>query len=405
MQDYLTMIDLWHYVKDPDFQTLPTDKNEISTFKRNYAKAITAMRNCLSFNGKVLIKNETQANEAWTLIKNENKPKGSSIFNSLFYKRDHLTLSTGKSHTDYVNPYQQLLCKIQEMLSAIKIDINESIYKFHAGLGKDYASYISRYTQTHNAFDKDNDAAYTLDYAIRRFLNICVDPNSSQREAPLSLHALVSTKPSKPPAVKCTYCGKYRHKEDKCWFKHLYLKPDHLKKAPQPQKRKRDESVEVEENLKTSYMAVDEARYYIAFQDVEDPGNFSYVAKSTSLLHTPATRKDFALDTAYSYHSFHNQSVFTSYQDLLSPQEIKGYAGSLQAKGIGNVLLQCISQGRKVEIGFKDVFYVPHAPMNLIFFGQLHGLCSIQLVSQGFSLCSSGIIAHKRQNNLYTLSI
>lgn len=92
------------------------------------------------------------------LSNNENKPKGSGILNSLFYKQDHLTLSVCKSHTDYVNQYhQQLLCEIQEMSSAIEIDVNESIYRFHAGLGKDYSSYTSRYTQTHDAFDKDNE--------------------------------------------------------------------------------------------------------------------------------------------------------------------------------------------------------------------------------------------------------
>ena len=57
--DYLTKIDLWYYVKDPDFQTLTTDKDKISTFKRSYTKAITAMKNGLGFNGKLLIKNET----------------------------------------------------------------------------------------------------------------------------------------------------------------------------------------------------------------------------------------------------------------------------------------------------------------------------------------------------------
>ena len=166
MQDYLTIIDLWHYVKDSDFQTLPIDKNKISTFRQNHAKAIIAIKNRLGFNGKVLIKNETQTNEVWTLIKNGNKLKDSSIFNNLCYKRDQLTLSTCKSHTDYVNQYQQLLCKIQEMSSAIKIDIHESIYKFHTGLEKDYASYILHYTQTHDAFDKNNNIVYTLNYAI-----------------------------------------------------------------------------------------------------------------------------------------------------------------------------------------------------------------------------------------------
>lgn len=198
-----------------------------------------------------------------------------------------------------MNQYQQLLCEIQELSSAIEIDVNESIYRFHAGLGKDYSSYVSCYTQTHDTFDKDNVAAYTLDYAIRRFLNTCNDPSSLQREAFLDLHALASVKAGKSPAAKCTYCGKYFHKEDKCWSKHPNLKPEHLKKKHQSQKRKSDESIGADEDPKTNYLAVDEARYFVAFHNT-DLGNISYVAKSTSLLYMPATKEGFALDSACS---------------------------------------------------------------------------------------------------------
>lgn len=112
-----------------------------------------------------------------------------------------------------------------------------------------------------------------------------------------------------------------------------------LPHSPPPKKRTRDESIEREEEPKSSYLAVDEARYFVAFHNT-DLGSISYVAESTSLLYTPATKDDFALDTACSQHTSHNRDVFTSYRDLSYPQEIKGCAGSLQAKGMGNVVLQ-----------------------------------------------------------------
>lgn len=43
--------------------------------------------------------------------------------------------------------------------------------------------------------------------------------------------------------------------------------------------------------------------------------------------------------------------------------------------------------------------------MNLLPFGQLHSLYSIQLAPEGFSLGSPGYLAHKRRNNLYTLNM
>lgn len=142
----------------------------------------------------------------------------------------------------------------------------------------------------------------------------------------------------------------------------------------------------------------------MAFLDT-NPENISYVADSNSLLHTRATKEDFALDAACSQHTFYNRDVFKSYQDLTCPQEIKGYAGLLQAKGKCDVVLQCFSEGKMIKIGFKDVLYVPDAPMNLLSFGQLYSLHPIQLAPEGFSLGSPGILAHKRRNNLYTPDI
>lgn len=144
--------------------------------------------------------------------------------------------------------------------------------------------------------------------------------------------------------MKCTYCDKYRHTEDKCWFETSQSQAGTpQEKAPPhslpPKKRTRDESIEREEENKASYLAVDEARYFVAFHNT-DLASISYVAESTSLLYTPATKDDFALDTACSQHASHNRDVFTSYQDLSYPQKIKRYAGSLQAKGMGKVVLQ-----------------------------------------------------------------
>lgn len=87
------------------------------------------------------------------------------------------------------------------------------------------------------------------------------------------------------------------------------------------------------------------------------------------------------------------------------PPEITGYAGSLQAKGIGNVVLQCTLRDKKIKLDLRAVLHVPDAPMNLLSFSQLHGLHSNQLAPEGFSVGSSGILAHIRRNNLYTLSM
>lgn len=67
---------------------------------------------------------------------------------------------------------------------------------------------------------------------------------------------------------------------------------------------------------------MNEARHLIAFDDT-DLGNIRYVADSTLLSEKPATKENFAFDTACAQLTFFNQSVFSYNQDLSSPQEIK----------------------------------------------------------------------------------
>ncbi len=45
MKNYLTRVELWHYIKDLDFRTVLLEKDKTSAFKYNHAKAFTAMRN------------------------------------------------------------------------------------------------------------------------------------------------------------------------------------------------------------------------------------------------------------------------------------------------------------------------------------------------------------------------
>lgn len=152
---------------------------------------------------------------------------------------------------------------------------------------------------------------------------------------------------SKPPSSQLALIVAKR--KTKCWFKHpssqalINLK----KKVPQSKKRKRDEERRSRRKTpKTNYMAVDEARVLHCFPRISETQKISATWPSqTSLLQISATRKDLSLDTLCSQHCFHDRSVFTSYQDIPFPQELKGYAGALQAKGISNVYI-ARSKGR-----------------------------------------------------------
>ena len=79
------------------------------------------------------------------------------------------------------------------------------------------------------------------------------------------------------------------------------------------------------------YLAVDEARYFVAFH-YTNLKNIRYIAESKSLWYTPATKKNFASNTPFFWSTIHNQSDIQFYQDLFGFQEIKRYVRLSQIK-------------------------------------------------------------------------
>lgn len=112
-------------------------------------------------------------------------------------------------------------------------------------------------------------------------------------------------------------------------------------------------------------MAVDEARVLHCFpRTFKEPENSGYVAEP-NIIASDIRNKKRSFFGQYLLPVFLPRSEchyliprYTLYQDIPFPQEIKEYAGSLQAKGISNVYIV----RSKDEIGFKDMLYVPQPP-------------------------------------------
>lgn len=103
-----------------------------------------------------------------------------------------------------------------------------------------------------------------------------------------------------------------------------------------------------------------------------------------------------------SQHAVYDRTVFTFYKTLNLFQDIKSYVGSLKAIRVGQILLSCNVKGKLTKIGFTKVLHVPDASINLIFFGQLDGVCPMHLILNRILVGTEKIVAQKRQNNLYT---
>ena len=330
------------------------------------------MRTRLGYNAYSIVEDITNAFEVWTKLADEHKPRGSGILNSMFQKLDSLTLATCTNHSDYVNQYKKAINKLKDMSSHLQLDTNFLIYRFHSGLGTLYDSYVSHYVQTHDAFDREDKAAFTLEYAICRFLNICKNPTNDTSK---SSQALVAAK--KPKPTKCTYCKKTRHTADKCWEKHPHLKLAHIIQRENQTKQKRDDNNDDKNTSKpkkpdgNNYLAAVEQRYYIAMElPTESIALIARPEKHSSIKNlTPVTKNDFALDTPCSQHAIHNRTVFTSYKILNPLWNIKSYAGFLKAVRIGQILLSCTINGKLIQIGFSKALHILDAPINLIFYG------------------------------------
>lgn len=384
MRDYLILVDFYYYIKKLDLFVHPVlIVNARLTHKQRHMKTCTAMRTRLGYNAYSIVEDITNASKVWAKIEKKYKPRASGISNSMFQKLDSLTLAGCINHSNYVNQYKKAINKLKDMSLHLQFDTNFFIYWFHSDLGILYNSYVSHYIQTYDIFDRENKAAFTLKYAIRQFLNTCKNPTSNTSEFS---QALVTAK--KPKPIKYTHYKKTRHTANKCWEKHPHLKPIHIIQKESYIKQKQDDDNNNDNTLRpkkpdgSSYLAAIKQCYYIAMELPMESVALIAESKKHSLIKnlTPVTKDDFVLDTACSQHAVHNRIVFTFYEILNLFQNIKGYAGTLKAIGIGQNLLSCNVNSKLTQMGFSKALHISDVSINLISYRQLESLCFMHLV-------------------------
>ncbi len=96
----------------------------------------------------------------------------SGYLNSALMCWDYYTLaSCGGDPNDYIKKFGESLREIQNFQGKVTMDDNVLIWRFHANLGPDYASYVERYAQEHDPFDNAGKVKYNLSHAMNRFQN------------------------------------------------------------------------------------------------------------------------------------------------------------------------------------------------------------------------------------------
>ena len=82
-----------------------------------------------------------------------------------------LKLHDCKSASEYAGKFKELHNDIVNMYDQSALNESFLIFLFHRGLGKEHEDYVLQYTESHAAFDSEGRIAFTLDYAIQRFIS------------------------------------------------------------------------------------------------------------------------------------------------------------------------------------------------------------------------------------------
>lgn len=161
---------------------------EVKKWKKGHQVTCNAIISRLGTNYINDFENETNAYKLWNGIDKDCKPAGSGTLNDFYRRLDTLTLASCKDTTDYTGQFKNTHNEITNIHSKLRLETNYLIYRFHTGLGKEYQDYFTNYTQTHEAIQGDK-SAYTLEYAMTRFIQTVRNPTITRDEGTVAFAA------------------------------------------------------------------------------------------------------------------------------------------------------------------------------------------------------------------------
>jgi hypothetical protein len=139
------------------------------------------------------------------------------------------------------------------MIIEMFINDNILILYFHLDLDAEYEQYRKHYAQTHDIVLVEFNFAMRINYAINRFLNICVN-RFVFVESVVIMTVIVNTSSLVVFEIKdvviiqmkhCTHCERNYHVKSECRDKHLHLKrnrdqSDRCDRGDRDNKRRRE---------------------------------------------------------------------------------------------------------------------------------------------------------------------
>ncbi len=407
-------MNLWHYVEIENVESVDSilisvTFEKLRKIKINNFKVVTIMRNRLRYNDKDLLKDEINAKNAWKILKNSFNSFESKMLNDLLIKFWIITFVNSQDVTNYVRRFKMTMQNIRRMIINVSINDNLFILYFHLSLDTKFEQYREHYAQTHEIVSNESNSIKNINYAINRFLNICVNCSISKKST-LVMIVIIFVSNSSLDKVQldaqseiknvviiivkmCTICEKKYHTTSE-HRKQLNLKRDRdqfdEKRDDRNSKRKRENDDDERSNSKI---------------DDEERKHKIYIVINSEILTIMSVMSRqvayWALNTICSQHSVRNRSIFIFYTTFSKFIFVNNLKSSTIAMRQDIVRLFCNINNKRVNISFSNAFYVLECSLNLISFDQLNDRCSMTYKSEMFTVENQNIIAKKSVNNVF----
>jgi hypothetical protein len=124
------------------------------------------------------------------------------------------------------------------MITKMLINDNILILYFHLDLDEKYEQYRKHYAQTHDIVSVELNLEREINYAITKFLNICVNRFVFVEFVVImivivSIFAFAVKNLIIIQMKKCIHCERYYHVKSECRNKHFHLKRNHQSREDQ----------------------------------------------------------------------------------------------------------------------------------------------------------------------------
>jgi hypothetical protein len=139
------------------------------------------MKNRLKCNDKNFLKDEINAKNAWNFLKNSFNLFESTMLNDLLIKLWIIILVNNQDVTNYIRWFKITMQNIRRMIINVSINDNFFILYFHLNLDAKFEQYREYYAQIHEIVSNESNSIMSINYAINRFLNICVNRSISRK--------------------------------------------------------------------------------------------------------------------------------------------------------------------------------------------------------------------------------